>query len=86
MPLYNYKCLDCEAVIEVFQQSKDTPEMQCKKCGSSRFKKLLAVPRNRTQLGSRDELFERTLPEADKIRKDIEAGKDSAFLDIYGEK
>lgn len=87
MPLYNYKCLGCEIIVEVFQQNlKNVPEMQCKECGSSELKRLLAVPKNRTQLGARDNLHEKILPDADRIRKEIESGKDSSFLDVYGDK
>ena len=34
MPTYNYKCLKCEGVIELFQSMNDTPlkRLECKIC------------------------------------------------------
>ncbi len=43
MPLYEYKCLDCGEVFEVLQSSyKQNPDLACKNCGSSHFKKLVS--------------------------------------------
>ena len=87
MPLFSYECTGCEQVVEKFQHSaKSEIEITCQECGSIEFKRLTAWSNSRTQLGSRDELSQRILPDADRIKRQIEKGNDSAFFDIYGDK
>ena len=41
MPLYEYKCLECENVIEVLQKLNDRPLRKCKLC-SGKLEKLIS--------------------------------------------
>lgn len=41
MPRYDYKCLECGTVIEVEHKADEQPDLVCKKCGSTKFKKLI---------------------------------------------
>lgn len=43
MPLYEYKCLKCGSVFEIFQRVNDTPLKECLKCGNP-VKKLISPP------------------------------------------
>lgn len=44
MPIYEYKCEDCGAEIEVLQKASEPPKKKCPKCGASKLKKKLSVP------------------------------------------
>lgn len=86
MPLFNYQCNKCEAVVEKFQhKTSDVLEITCE-CGSKEFTKLFGKTHNRVYLNSKDMLNKRINPDADRISKNINKGKDRDFLDIYGEK
>lgn len=86
MPLFSYKCTECEQVVEKFQHNaKDEIEIACEECGAVEFERLPAWSNNRTLLNSRENLEKNILPDAERIRKDIRGGKDSAFFDIYGD-
>lgn len=43
MPIYEYKCQDCEEQIEALQQISEPPLTTCPECGGS-LKKLLSAP------------------------------------------
>lgn len=43
MPLYEYKCLKCGHVFELFQKVNDLPLKKCLRCGSP-VKKILSPP------------------------------------------
>lgn len=43
MPLYEYKCDKCGAVLEVIQKVADPPLTKCAKCGGQ-LKKLISSP------------------------------------------
>ena len=86
MPLFNYKCKNCEQVTERFQHNLEAKvDIICKQCDSTEFERLPSCFHNRTWLNSRENLSRNILPDAERIRKDILKGKDSAFCDIYGE-
>lgn len=40
MPIYEYKCLECEEEFEVMQKMSDDPLTECKSCGGE-LKKLI---------------------------------------------
>jgi putative FmdB family regulatory protein len=42
MPTYEYKCLDCGDLSEVFQSMKDEPLTTCEKCGG-KLKRLIGT-------------------------------------------
>ncbi|MCW5980527.1 MAG: zinc ribbon domain-containing protein [Bryobacteraceae bacterium] len=43
MPLYEYRCASCEAVIEALQKFSDPPLSVCTKCGGS-LERLISPP------------------------------------------
>lgn len=44
MPIYEYKCSDCDAVFEILTTSEHHDnEVRCQKCQSSRVVKLLSA-------------------------------------------
>jgi len=86
MPLFNYQCNKCEAVVEKFlHNAKQDVEIKCE-CGSTEFSKLFGKTHSRTWLNARDMLNNKINPDVDRINKNINKGKDKDFLDIYGEK
>ena len=87
MPIFNYGCEKCKHVMEVFQHNSDElDDLECAECGSDECSKLLSDWNNRTWLEAKDMLREKILPEARKVREELSRGKDSTFLDIYGDK
>ena len=44
MPIYDYKCSDCEHQIEVIQKISDKPRVTCPKCNKKTLKKLISAP------------------------------------------
>ncbi|MBF0189032.1 MAG: zinc ribbon domain-containing protein [Magnetococcales bacterium] len=43
MPLYDYKCVKCEAAFEVTHRMSETPEISCPKCASKEVRKVLST-------------------------------------------
>jgi len=43
MPTYEYKCGNCEEVIEMFQSITAAPARKCPKCGKLKLKRLLGT-------------------------------------------
>jgi putative FmdB family regulatory protein len=86
MPLFSYQCKQCQQVVEKFQHSAKTEaKLVCAGCNADEFERLMPGTQNRVQLDARDNLHQRILPEAQRIQNDMKSGKDSAFLDIYGD-
>ncbi len=44
MPLYEYRCTECEATLEAIQAFAAPPLEECPECGRSSLKKLLSAP------------------------------------------
>ncbi len=45
MPVYDYKCTDCNNVYDVYHKGPEIIEdVICPACGSGKFKKLMSVP------------------------------------------
>ncbi len=45
MPIYEYKCKDCNKITELFLKSKDDKETPvCKHCGSKKLTKQISAP------------------------------------------
>ena len=44
MPIYEFKCLDCQAFIEILVMGADDTqvEMKCQKCGSESLERILS--------------------------------------------
>lgn len=85
MPLFTYQCKDCKEKQEKFQHKPEEKEVLCKKCGA-KCQKTIGLFANRNVLGSKDNFAENIEPEIERIKADIDSGKDGAFLDLYGEK
>lgn len=43
MPIYEYKCNECEAITEVRHAIAETPEVECVSCGSADTRKIISV-------------------------------------------
>lgn len=43
MPIYEYKCLECGKISEIFLRSPDTENVECPICGSKSLQKLLSA-------------------------------------------
>ena len=44
MPLYEYRCTECEATLEAIRAFAAPPLEECPECGRSSLKKLLSAP------------------------------------------
>ena len=51
MPIYDYKCSDCEHQIEVIQKMSDKPKVTCPECNKKTLKKLISAPSFRLKGG-----------------------------------
>jgi putative FmdB family regulatory protein len=86
MPLYNYQCKSCNIVVEKFMhRGVDKVDITCE-CGNKEFTKLFGNINSRTYLNSKDLLNNKINPDIERIRRNINKGKDKDFLDIYGDK
>jgi len=43
MPIYEYRCLECGRISEIFIRSLDSQNIQCPVCGSRRLDRLLSA-------------------------------------------
>ncbi|MCK4950197.1 MAG: zinc ribbon domain-containing protein [Gammaproteobacteria bacterium] len=43
MPIYEYKCIDCEHEMEKLQKISDTPLTDCPECGKPELKKMISA-------------------------------------------
>ena len=43
MPIYEYKCSDCEHELEKLQRMSDTPLTDCPECGKPALKKMVSA-------------------------------------------
>lgn len=45
MPIYDYRCKECNTVFDVFHKGKEVEEdIVCPKCGSTKYVKLMSAP------------------------------------------
>ena len=46
MPMYDYRCKNCDEIYEELVFSSDTPnkEIKCPKCGETKSERLLSAP------------------------------------------
>lgn len=57
MPIYEYKCNDCETVSEILVKSRaKESEVTCPDCNSSNLNKLISVPGAMMTKGSQPDL------------------------------
>ena len=51
MPIYDYKCSNCEHQIEVIQKISEKPKVTCPECNKKTLKKLISAPSFRLKGG-----------------------------------
>jgi putative FmdB family regulatory protein len=51
MPIYDYKCSDCEHQIEVIQKLSDEPKTLCPNCNKESLNKMISAPSFRLKGG-----------------------------------
>ena len=83
MPVYEYKCMKCEDIIEKFQSMRDDPLTECPKC-SGELKKLISTNSINVLYGPREHLEKEIRPEARRIAERIKAGDENAAADLFG--
>lgn len=44
MPIFEYKCNDCQKVFEMLQLPGQNNDLKCSGCGSANLKKLISAP------------------------------------------
>ena len=86
MPLFNYKCTECENVVEKFLLHADSKVKITCECGCIEHKRLISFPNCRTQLNAADSMKQNILPEVKRIKDRMASGSDADFFDIYGDK
>lgn len=87
MPLFNYKCPECEHIMEKFQHNSTAVlEIKCEECGAEGCEKQLPFTHTRVWLEARDFLKEKIGPDAKRIMDNMKKGKNKDFFDIYGDK
>ena len=85
MPLFTYKCLDCDHIMEKFQHDPDD-EVVCPECESENCERQFGSTHNRTWLDAKDMLKEKIAPDAKRMMDNMRKGKDKEFFDVYGDK
>lgn len=43
MPMYEYRCQECDHQLEAFQRITDTPLATCPACGKARLERLISA-------------------------------------------
>jgi putative FmdB family regulatory protein len=43
MPIYEYRCLECGRLLEIFFHSLDSQNVQCPECGSYKLDRLISA-------------------------------------------
>jgi putative FmdB family regulatory protein len=44
MPIYEYRCIDCDHELEKLQRMSDEPLSHCPKCGAATLRRLVSAP------------------------------------------
>lgn len=84
MPLYSFKCMECENIVEKFLYKVEESEVVCDLCGKKCIKVFGKISKRKKR--SPQELFEEKIsPDVDRIMEKVEGGSDKDFLDIVGE-
>ena len=75
MPIYDYKCSDCEHQIEVIQKINDEPMIVCPKCSKRSLKKLVSAPSFRLKGGGWYETDFKTGNKKNLVQSDVKSKK-----------
>ncbi len=51
MPIYDYKCSDCEYETEIIQKFSDEPKTLCPNCNKNSLQKMVSAPSFRLKGG-----------------------------------
>ena len=87
MPLFTYRCCDCDNIMEKFFFNLElTVEIVCDKCGGKKCERQLSLCQNATILDAKSFYAQKIKPDADRISKEINEGKESTLIDVCGEK
>lgn len=46
MPIYEYRCMDCDKTSEIFLRNLDSESIKCPACGSGNLERLLSASYN----------------------------------------
>ena len=84
MPLFSFKCTECEFIVEKMIGADGYQDVICEECGAV-CKRLFSMCGNRTRLNAKDFYNEKILPGVKKFGDDLNSGNDDAFFDICGE-
>lgn len=84
MPLYTYRCVECEWEKEKFQHNAKNADVVCEECGSD-CERAVPLAKNKTWLNSRERMEKVIDPEVERTSKRLNNGSDKDFLDLYGE-
>jgi putative FmdB family regulatory protein len=86
MPIYEYKCLECEHLFEELARITDPPATDCPACGcSGSVIRLISGTTGIVEMTGR-EYFKKVIePEAKRIAGKIKQGDEKALADIVGE-
>lgn len=85
MPLYNYKCVKCNIIVEKFQHKPSKDVLECEKCGSKEFDKVFGIVFGKIWLNAKDTMSNVIAPEVQRIEGNLSKGNDKAFLDMAGD-
>lgn len=86
MPLYEYKCLDCECFITELQDINDEPIKECPKC-KGKLKRVISVGIIEVEYGNQHEYYEKVIKkDVKEISDKIKKGDENVAADIFGEK
>lgn len=85
MPLFTFKCPKCDFTIEKFlHRLADDTEILCEKC-DGKCERQFSQSKTNTVLDAKDMLSQQIIPDAKRMMDNVKKGKDSDFVDIYGD-
>lgn len=86
MPLFIYKCQECDYEVEKFQHnSSEDLEIKCEVCEDEMCVKQISCIRSRTWLNAKDMYNNKIRPDAERIVDKVSKGSDKDFFDICGD-
>lgn len=84
MPIYDYKCQDCEHEFHKLQSVHSEVTLECPKCKGV-AKRVISLNSVKTNYRDAKEIYEKEIkPEAKKIADKIRSGDENAAADLFG--